>query len=149
MFRERHFELIVHCAAQPSHDKAREIPILDFEVNALGTVNLLEATRQPLSGSRVRLYEHHKVYGDAPPMKFPSQNLKRATTTFARKTSPAWMKPAASIGRCTRFRCFKAAADIVARNMALFQDERGRVSRRLPELGGTRGWSCTVFSLIW
>src|SRR5205823_13706611 len=38
--------LIVHCAAQPSHEKAREIPLLDFEVNALGTVNLLEATRQ-------------------------------------------------------------------------------------------------------
>src|SRR5258705_161002 len=47
LFRAHKFDLIVHCAAQPSHDKARDIPILDFEVNALGTVNLLEATRLP------------------------------------------------------------------------------------------------------
>ena len=46
LFKTHKFELIVHCAAQPSHDKARDIPILDFEVNALGTINLLEATRQ-------------------------------------------------------------------------------------------------------
>ncbi len=46
LFRTQRFDLIVHCAAQPSHDKAREIPLLDFDVNALGTVNLLEATRQ-------------------------------------------------------------------------------------------------------
>jgi CDP-paratose 2-epimerase len=45
LFRAHPFDLIVHCAAQPSHDKARDIPILVFEVNALGTVNLLEATR--------------------------------------------------------------------------------------------------------
>src|SRR5260370_28163378 len=46
LFASQRFDLIVHCAAQPSHDKARDIPLLDFEVNALGTVNLLEATRQ-------------------------------------------------------------------------------------------------------
>ena len=45
LFRSNRFDLIIHCTAQPSHDKARDIPILDFEVNALGTVNLLEATR--------------------------------------------------------------------------------------------------------
>jgi len=33
LFRAHRFDLIVHCAAQPSHDKAREIPLLDFEVN--------------------------------------------------------------------------------------------------------------------
>src|SRR5882762_8577658 len=46
LFRTRRFDLIVHCAAQPSHDNARDIPLLDFEVNALGTINLLETTRQ-------------------------------------------------------------------------------------------------------
>src|SRR5438093_9511207 len=39
LLRIHRFDFIVHCAAQPSHDKAREIPLLDFEVNALGTVN--------------------------------------------------------------------------------------------------------------
>ena len=38
--------LIVHTAAEPSHDRAAAIPFLDFEVNALGTLNLLEAARQ-------------------------------------------------------------------------------------------------------
>src|SRR5262249_32974987 len=42
LFREQRFDLIIHCAAQPSHDKAKEIPFVDFEVNALGTLNLLE-----------------------------------------------------------------------------------------------------------
>jgi CDP-paratose 2-epimerase len=45
LFKTHTFDLIIHCAAQPSHDKACQIPLLDFEVNALGTVNLLEATR--------------------------------------------------------------------------------------------------------
>ncbi|MCH8320660.1 MAG: GDP-mannose 4,6-dehydratase, partial [Acidobacteria bacterium] len=46
LFKKYSFDLIIHCAAQPSHDKAAEIPVIDFEVNALGTMNLLEATRQ-------------------------------------------------------------------------------------------------------
>jgi CDP-paratose 2-epimerase len=44
-------ELVVHCAAQPSHDKARDIPILDFEVNANGTLHLLEAMRRHTPGA--------------------------------------------------------------------------------------------------
>jgi CDP-paratose 2-epimerase len=66
LFRSHRFDLIVHCAAQPSHDKARDIPILDFEVNALGTVNLLEATRQHCPEAVFILLSTNKVYGDAP-----------------------------------------------------------------------------------
>jgi CDP-paratose 2-epimerase len=44
--KRNRLDLIVHWAAQPSHDKAKAIPLVDFEVNALGTVNLLEATRR-------------------------------------------------------------------------------------------------------
>lgn len=72
LFRARRFDLIVHCAAQPSHDKARDIPLLDFEVNALGTVNLLEATRQHCPEAVFAFLSTNKVYGDAPneiPMK--------------------------------------------------------------------------------
>lgn len=57
---------IIHCAAQPSHDKASEIPFDDFDVNAGGTLNLLEATRQ---GAPEAVFLHmstNKVYGDAP-----------------------------------------------------------------------------------
>lgn len=65
-------DAIVHTAAQPSHDRAAAIPFDDFDTNAVGTLNMLEATR------RYRLdipYVHmstNKVYGDAPneiPMK--------------------------------------------------------------------------------
>lgn len=66
LFRAHRFDLIVHCAAQPSHDKARDIPILDFEVNALGTVNLLEATRQHCPEAVFIFLSTNKVYGDAP-----------------------------------------------------------------------------------
>ena len=66
LFRAHRFDLIVHCAAQPSHDKARDIPILDFEVNALGTVNLLEATRLHCPEAVFILLSTNKVYGDAP-----------------------------------------------------------------------------------
>src|SRR5215470_14735590 len=66
LFRSNRFDLIVHCAAQPSHDKARDIPILDFEVNALGTINLLEATRQHCRDAVFILMSTNKVYGDAP-----------------------------------------------------------------------------------
>lgn len=66
LFREHRFDLIVHCAAQPSHDKAADIAMLDFEVNALGTVNLLEATRQYCRDATFIFMSTNKVYGDAP-----------------------------------------------------------------------------------
>ena len=66
LFRSERFDLIVHCAAQPSHDKARDIPMLDFEVNALGTVNLLEATRLHCPEAVFVFLSTNKVYGDAP-----------------------------------------------------------------------------------
>jgi CDP-paratose 2-epimerase len=66
LFQEYSFDLVIHCAAQPSHDKARDIPLTDFEVNALGTLNLLEATRQHSPEAVFILMSTNKVYGDAP-----------------------------------------------------------------------------------
>ena len=65
LFREHRFDLIIHCAAQPSHDKAADIALLDFEVNALGTVNLLEATRQLCRDAAFVFMSTNKVYGDS------------------------------------------------------------------------------------
>src|SRR5258705_7051102 len=76
LFRSRRFDLIVHCAAQPSHDRARDIPILDFEVNALGTLNLLEATRQHSPEAVFLFMSTNKVYGDAP-NEIPLKELER------------------------------------------------------------------------
>ena len=66
LFRGHRFDLVIHCAAQPSHDLAAKIPIDDFEVNAVGTLNLLEATRQHCPEAVFILMSTNKVYGDAP-----------------------------------------------------------------------------------
>jgi len=65
-FSGNKFDAVVHCAAQPSHDKAAEIALMDFDVNAVGTVNLLEATRQNFPESPFIHVSTNKVYGDSP-----------------------------------------------------------------------------------
>ena len=57
---------IVHTAAQPSHDKAAAIPFDDFDTNAVGTLNLLEATRRYSTKIPFIHFSTNKVYGDAP-----------------------------------------------------------------------------------
>ncbi len=66
LFRDESIDLVIHCAAQPSHDRAAAIPFLDFEVNATGTLNLLEATRQHAPDAVFIHVSTNKVYGDAP-----------------------------------------------------------------------------------
>ncbi len=58
--------VIVHCAAQPSHDRAAAIPFEDFDTNAVGTMNLLEAARLACPESPFLHLSTNKVYGDAP-----------------------------------------------------------------------------------
>ena len=58
--------LIVHTAAQPSHDWAVKEPITDFTVNALGTLNLLECTRLFCPNATFIFTSTNKVYGDTP-----------------------------------------------------------------------------------
>jgi len=57
---------IVHAAAQPSHDLAATIPFDDFDTNAVGTLNLLEAARRACPESPFVHMSTNKVYGDAP-----------------------------------------------------------------------------------
>ena len=59
-------DLIVHCAAQPSHDLAAKIPFLDFQTNAVGTLNLLEAARRHSPEAPFVFLSTNKVYGDGP-----------------------------------------------------------------------------------
>jgi CDP-paratose 2-epimerase len=58
--------LIVHAAAQPSHDLAASRPFDDFDINAVGTLNLLEAARREVAESPFVFLSTNKVYGDAP-----------------------------------------------------------------------------------
>jgi CDP-paratose 2-epimerase len=69
-------DAIVHTAAQPSHDKAASIPFDDFDTNAVGTFNLLEATRRYSTQIPFVHMSTNKVYGDAP-NEIPLVELER------------------------------------------------------------------------
>lgn len=71
-------DVIVHTAAQPSHDRAAVIPHLDFETNAVGTLNLLEAVRQTNKECIFIHMSTNKVYGDRP----NTLNLIESKTRF-------------------------------------------------------------------
>src|ERR1043165_1238069 len=58
--------ILIHTAAQPSHDRAAAIPFDDFDTNAGGTLNMLEAARQACPESPFVHMSTNKVYGDAP-----------------------------------------------------------------------------------
>lgn len=66
LLKEVRPDAIVHTAAQPSHDRAAAIPFDDFDTNAVGTLNLLEATRQACPESPFAHMSTNKVYGDRP-----------------------------------------------------------------------------------
>ena len=59
-------DAVVHAASQPSHDLAAKRPFDDFDVNAVGTLNLLEATREFAPAAAFVFMSTNKVYGDAP-----------------------------------------------------------------------------------
>jgi CDP-paratose 2-epimerase len=59
-------DAIVHTAAQPSHDLAAKMPFEDFDTNAVGTLNLLEAARRHAPEAAFAHMSTNKVYGDAP-----------------------------------------------------------------------------------
>ena len=62
----RSISVVIHTAAQPSHDWAAREPLTDFSVNANGTLNLLEATRTHCPEAAFVFTSTNKVYGDAP-----------------------------------------------------------------------------------
>ena len=120
LFRTHRFDLIVHCAAQPSHDKARDIPLLDFEVNAMGTLNLLEATRQHCPEAVFVFLSTNKVYGDAP-NEVPLKELE-TRYDYARPEDYDGIAETCRIDRTLHslFGASKAAADLVAQEYGLY-----------------------------
>ena len=63
---KKNISLIIHCAAQPSHDYGKNFPNLDFNINAAGTLNMLELTKKYCSSSPFIFMSTNKVYGDNP-----------------------------------------------------------------------------------
>lgn len=78
-------DALVHTAAQPSHDRAAAIPFDDFDTNAVGTLNLLEAIRRQAPQAPFVLLSTNKVYGDAP----NRLNLREEARRWA-YADPAW-----------------------------------------------------------
>ncbi len=66
VFASYEFSAVIHTAAQPSHDWAASDPHTDFGVNAVGTLNLLEATRRHCPNAAFVFTSTNKVYGDRP-----------------------------------------------------------------------------------
>ena len=66
VFERERPDFIIHTAGQPSHDKAASIPYDDFDINAVGTLNLLVAARDFCRDSPFCFTSTNKVYGDRP-----------------------------------------------------------------------------------
>lgn len=104
-------DLIVHTAAQPSHDMAAKIPFVDFEVNARGTLNLLEAARHNCPETPFVHMSTNKVYGDYPNFLLLVEGKKRFDFVFDERSGIGEALP---IDQSTHslFGCSKLAADI-------------------------------------
>ena len=63
---KKNIKLIIHAAAQPSHDWAKDKPLIDFRINAEGTLNLLELTKIHCPNAPFIFMSTNKVYGDNP-----------------------------------------------------------------------------------
>ena len=114
LFEAEKFDLVIHAAAQPSHDLAAQIPYDDFEVNAVGTLNLLESCRRHAPEAVFCLMSTNKVYGDAPnhlPLEELEERWEYADPQYANG-----IPETLSVDHCLHslFGASKLAADIMA-----------------------------------
>jgi len=107
-------QLIVHTAAQPSHDWAARDPKKDFTVNAYGTLNLLEATRQHCPDAVFIFTSTNKVYGDRPNF-LPLVEQELRWEIAADHSYQAGIPEEMSIDHCVHslFGASKVAADVL------------------------------------
>jgi CDP-paratose 2-epimerase len=108
------FDLIVHCAAQPSHDLAAKMPFEDFDVNAGGTLNLLEGLRRHRPDAVFIMLSTNKVYGDSP-NELPLKELA-TRWEYAREEDYPGISESCRLDRCLHslFGASKLAADVMA-----------------------------------
>lgn len=116
IFREHagKIELIVHTAAQPSHDWAASDPQTDFGVNANGTLNLLEAARAHAADASFVFCSTNKVYGDTP-NRLPLEDLEKRLELPQSHRYHRGIDTSMSIDASTHslFGVSKAAADLL------------------------------------
>jgi CDP-paratose 2-epimerase len=116
-------EAIIHTAAQPSHDWAARDPQTDFGVNALGTLNLLEAAREHAPAAPFVFCSTNKVYGDTPNFLPLEEQEKRLELP---ESHPYYegIDTSMSIDRSTHslFGVSKAAADLLVQEYGRYFD---------------------------
>jgi len=107
------YELVIHAAAQPSHDLAASRPFDDFDVNAGGTLNLLEATRLHAPEAVFITVSTNKVYGDNPNL-VPLVELE-TRWDYADPALAHGIDETMSLDHCTHsvFGASKVAADVL------------------------------------
>ena len=110
----KNIKVIIHAAAQPSHDWAKSKPFIDFDINAKGTLNLLELTKKYCPNAPFIFMSTNKVYGDNP--NYLPLNEKK--TRWEIKNSHKFklgIDETMSIDNCTHsfFGASKAYADII------------------------------------
>jgi CDP-paratose 2-epimerase len=110
----REISLVIHTAAQPSHDWAARDPEMDFTVNANGTLNLLEATRSFAPDAVFIFTSTNKVYGDTP-NRLPLIELETRWEIDPEHTYVGGIREDMSIDQTTHslFGASKVAADVM------------------------------------
>ncbi len=111
---KKNIKVIIHTAAQPSHDWAKNKPFIDFDINAKGTLNLLELTKTYCSNAPFIFMSTNKVYGDNP----NSLPLTETKTRWEIKKSHRFhngIDETMSIDNCTHsfFGASKSYADLI------------------------------------
>lgn len=115
-------DILIHSAAQPSHDLAKDRPFDDFDTNAVGTLNLLEACRRHCAETPFLLLSTNKVYGDAP-NELPLKELE-TRWEYADEKDYNGIDENCRIDHCTHslFGASKVAADIMAQEYGRYFD---------------------------
>jgi CDP-paratose 2-epimerase len=114
IYKEHSFDVIIHTAAQPSHDWAAKEPFTDFEINANGTLNLLEYFRKYCPSAVFIFTSTNKVYGDTP-NRLPLLELESRWELPENHEFYQGIDESMSIDDCLHslFGASKAAADIL------------------------------------
>lgn len=109
-------DAVIHCAAQPSHPRSLEIPMEDFQINAYGTLLLLEIVRNNNPKIPFAFLSTNKVYGD-----YPNYFNYKIVNQRYENTGLDSFDETLSIDRCghTPFGVSKVAATFIVRNMPL------------------------------
>ena len=115
---------VIHTAAQPSHDWAAKEPLTDFTVNAVGTVELLEATRQFAKDAVFIFISTNKVYGDTPKFLPLVEQDRRWEVDESHSFAAHGIDETMSIDQCKHsvFGASKVAADVMVQEYGRYFD---------------------------